>query len=118
MRLEVKGEDYTLKNTFGEINFTVDEDGISVFGVFVSKKRRGIGTSLVKELEKFALANELQRIYVPATPSREAITFWLKLGYHYVSPEDKIIGDDLMKYEDPECIIETESGIILLKKDI
>lgn len=116
MHIEVNGDEYTLNNAFGKISFTVDEDTISVLGIFVQKKRCGIGTSLVKQIEEFAVAKGWDRILVPATPSKEAMAFWLKLGYQYVFSEDKIIGNSIMANEDSEYFIDTDSGIILLEK--
>ena len=48
-------EEYIIKHTFGQINFNIDEDTISVLLLSVSKKRCGIGTSLAKKLEEFAI---------------------------------------------------------------
>jgi len=118
MYIEVSGEDYTLKDTFGEINFTVDEDTISVLHLSVSKKRCGIGTSLAKKLEEFAITKKVKLILVPSTPSKEALAFWMKLDYQYTFTEDKNIGNYILSHKDSEYFHDTESGIILLEKNI
>lgn len=71
---------------------TLDNEGISVFRSLLSKKRGGIGSALVKKLEIFRLQRTVQEITVPSTPSKEALSFWLARGYHYVFPEDSNIG--------------------------
>lgn len=105
-----------MKSEQGEVEFAIDNDGISIFQTFVSKKRCGIGSALVKKLEDFCLERNIRKIKVPSTPSKEALSFWLARGYYYVFSEDGDIGQIILNSQDPEKIEETDSGIILLEK--
>ncbi len=49
-----------LSSNLGEIAFDIDDDSISVLGISVSKRRCGIGSGLVKELEKFAIKQDIK----------------------------------------------------------
>lgn len=116
IQMEIEGECGVVKSAQGEIEFTLDNESISVFQMFVLKKRCGIGSALVKRLENFCLQQDIQKITVPSTPSKEAVAFWLARGYHYVFSEDSNIGDQILNSLYPEKIEETDSGIILLEK--
>jgi GNAT superfamily N-acetyltransferase len=118
MDVEVDERNCLLKCENGRLDFTLDEETISVFQVFASEERQGIGSSLVTRLEKFASERRLKNIIVPVTPSKQALSFWLKMGYEYVWQEDKIWGDEILKNQDCKSIVDTGSGIILLRKKI
>ena len=105
-----------VKSAQGEIQFVIDNDGISVFQTFVLKRRNGIGSALVERLEDFCLQRNIRKITVPSTPSKEALSFWVARGYHYVFSGDSDIGYTILNSQDPEKIEETDSGIILLEK--
>lgn len=105
-----------MKSAHGEIEFTLDNEGISVFQIFVLNKRCGIGSALVKRLEDFCLQRNIRRTIVPSTPSKEALSFWLARGYHYVFSGDSDIGHTILDSENSEKIGETDSGIIVLEK--
>jgi len=118
MDIRIYEEFGTVSSDFGEIEFVIDEDYISIFQIFVVKKRCGIGSNLLKKLEEFAIERGLRKIVVPVTPSKLALSFWLKAGYRYVFPEDIVIGNEIIKGEDLEKIRDTDSGIILLEKEL
>jgi len=118
MDVEVDERNCLLKCEDGRLDFTLDEETISVFQVSASKERQGIGSSLVMRLEKFAAERRLKNIIVPVTPSNQALSFWLKMGYEYVWQEDRILGDEILKNRDCKSIMNTDSGIILLRKKI
>ena len=105
-----------VKSAQGEIQFVIDNDGISVFQTFVLKRRNGIGSALVERLEDFCLQRNIRKITVPSTPSKEALSFWVARGYYYVFSGDSDIGHTILNSQDPEKIEETDSGIILLEK--
>jgi len=105
-----------IKSAQGEIEFTTDNDKVSIFQIFVLKKRCGIGSALVEKLEDFCLQRNIRKITVPSTPSKEALSFWLASGYYHVFSEDSNIGNTILNSQDPEKIEETDSGIVLLEK--
>jgi len=105
-----------VSSEFGEIEFVIDEDCISIFQIFVMKKRCGIGSNLLRKLEEFAIERNMRKIVVPVTPSKLALSFWLKAGYRYVFPEEMVMGNEVLKEEDLEKIRDTHSGIVLLEK--
>lgn len=104
----------------GEIDFEIDEESISVFQIYVSSKRCGIGTKLVKELERSALEKHLKSIIVPATPSGEALSFWVKMGYGFTFSEDRDVANWILNSSilNTGRVFNTDSGIILLSKKI
>ncbi|MEW6162983.1 MAG: hypothetical protein AB1606_06700 [Nitrospirota bacterium] len=116
IQTQIDGEWGIVKSVQGEIEFTIDNDDISVFQISVFKKRCGIGSALVERLEDFCLQRNIRKITVPSTPSKEALSFWLTRGYDYVFPEDSDMGQTILNSQDPEKIEETDSGVILLEK--
>lgn len=118
IQIQIDGEWGIMKSEQGEVEFAIDNDGISIFQTFVSKKRCGVGSALVKKLEDFCLERNIQKITVPSAPSKEALSFWLASGYYYVFSEDRDIGQIILNSQDPEKIEETDSGIILLEKTV
>lgn len=118
MKIQIDEENYIIKCDIGKIEFAIDDESLSVFQVFTLRKRCGVCSSLVKKLEEFASQRRLRNIIVPATPSKQALSFWLKMGYCYLFPEDNIIGNQILNKEDPEEIQDTDSGVILLEKTV
>jgi GNAT superfamily N-acetyltransferase len=116
IQIQLDGEWGIIKSAQGEIEFTSDNDGVSIFQIFVLNKRCGIGSALVERLEDFCLQRNIRRTIVPSTPSKEALSFWLASGYHYVFSEDSDIGHTILDSENPEKIGETDFGIILLER--
>ena len=114
--IQINKEVGILSSNRGEIAFDIDDDSISVLGISVFKRRCGIGSGLVKELEKFAIKQGIKAIVVPATPTKTALSFWLKAGYNYVFPEDAAIGNGILKEEEQGKIRDTDSGVIVLEK--
>lgn len=110
----------TENGILGEIDFEVEEESVSVFQIYVSSKRRGIGTKLVKELESIALRKNLKSIIVPVTPSKEALSFWVKMEYGFTFSEDVDVADRILNSSASNAgkIFNTDSGIILLSKKI
>ena len=84
MDVEIDEKNCLLKCGNGRLDFALDEETISVFQIFTPKERQGIGSSLVTTLEKFAIERKAKNIIVPVTPSKQALPFWLKVGYEYV----------------------------------
>lgn len=118
MDIKVDERNCLLKCENGRLDFALDEETISIFQIFTSEERQGVGSSLVARLEKFAVERRLKSIVVPATPSKQALSFWLKMGYEYVWQEDKIRGDEILGNQDYRSIVDTDSGIVLLRKRI
>jgi len=110
----------TKRGMFGEIDFEIDEESISVFQIHVSPKRRGTGTKLVKKIENLAIRKHLKSVVVPATPSEEVLSFWIKMGYGFIFSEDKDVANRILNSSglDMGQIVNTDSGIILLSKKI
>jgi GNAT superfamily N-acetyltransferase len=118
IQIQIDEESRIVKSAHGEIDFTVDDDGISIFQIFVHRKLCGIGSALIERLENFCLQRNFRKITVPSTPSKEALSFWLAKGYNYVFAEDYAIGNAILNNQYQEEIVDTDSGIILLEKMI
>ena len=108
----------TEKGILGEIDFKIEEEFISVFQIYSFPKRCGIGTKLVEIMENLALGKNIKSIIVPVTPSKEALSFWLKMGYKFSFNDDRYIANRILNssYFNMVEIFDTDSGIILLKK--
>jgi GNAT superfamily N-acetyltransferase len=118
MHIKVDEKNCLLECKNGQLDFSLDEETISVFQIFALEEQQGIGSSLVARLEEFAVERGLKSIIVPVTPSKQALSFWLRMGYEYVWQEDKILGDEILRNQDCRRIVDTDSGIILLNKKI
>ena len=69
----------------GRVHFnTSDEAQIRYMAVDDNFKRRGIGSEIVTELEKYALSKKAETITLNAREN--AISFYLSLGYSEVCP--------------------------------
>jgi GNAT superfamily N-acetyltransferase len=118
MDIKMDEKNHVLECQKGRLDFCVDEETISIFQIVASEERQGFGSSLVTRLEEFAVERRLKEIVVPVTPSKQALSFWLKMGYEYVWQEDRILGDEILGNQDSKNIVDTDSGIILLNKKI
>jgi len=103
---------------FGHIYFDINDSEMSIFDLYVSKSKRrnGIGSKLIKQLEEYAVAHNVKKIIVPATPSKESLLFWGKHGYSTVFPEDEVFIDHINIELDDKKIFDTPSGVIVLEK--
>jgi GNAT superfamily N-acetyltransferase len=119
MQIMMDLQNGSLKCKFAQIDFSIDENEMSIFQIFVTTnyRRKGIGSALVKKLEEFAMRTALRRIVVSATPSRQALSFWKKAGYSYAFPEEINLERKVLGTQDPKYIEDTESGVIVLAKD-
>ena len=90
----------------------------TIVGISVprSHRRKGIGTALVRALEDASRGKGLQRLVVPSTPSRQALSFWLSCGFSYVFPEDACCQKRILCSQSPEDIFDNGAGVILLHK--
>lgn len=110
----------TLTCKCGRVDFAIEDAEMSIFQIFIcnNHRRKGIGLSLVKKLEEFASRIGLRRIVVPVSPSRQALSFWKKIGYSYVFPEDRDLEGKVLADGNPQRIESTGSGVIVHKKVI
>lgn len=69
-----------------DVRFNYDERRCELYNIEIpsSLRRMGIGTRIVRELEKMAREFGLESVYVPA--EHESVFFWLKLGYSFANP--------------------------------
>lgn len=74
---------------YGKLDFSFDENTAIINAISVYSKRRGIGTRLVNTFEMLVQEKELTFIEVPASPTKEAISFWKSLGFKPSLDEDK-----------------------------
>lgn len=102
---------------YGKLDFSLSEDAAIINAISVYAKRIRIGTRLVNECEILAHQNGLKIIEVPASPTKEAILFWKKLGYKPHSGEDKYwVNKIIRSYK--ESSWETSQGVVVMTKQI
>lgn len=116
LRLDVQAG--ILESPMGKLQFTAEEAIAEICGIEVKHRRRGIGTELVSHFEEFCRARGVTAVLVPASPTKMAISFWLKNGFScYFSDDEKLI-DRILKKRKLEQLTNTDSGIIALRKEL
>lgn len=72
-----KGSEY-----LGLITYYIEGDSCEIISLNSTVKRRGVGTALVKAVEKVAKAKKCKRIWVITTNDNiDALCFWQKIGF-------------------------------------
>jgi hypothetical protein len=74
---------------YGDLNYDVDGETAIVQAISVYRTGQGIGRKLVELFEESVLKENVECVLVPATPSKEAVSFWMKMKYKPSSNEDK-----------------------------
>ncbi len=116
--LVICNNEFSFTNKGGEIHFIVDEDCINIGEISVTDKRRGIGTRLVKKVEKLARQKNIERIDVPVSPRKEALLFWEQLNYQCAFDEDIPVKNEILQSNDDTALWDTDSGVVVMTKHL
>lgn len=107
-------------DSYGELEFTFEEDGVVLERLFVKEKYRGIGIAraLLNYLEEHMREKNLAHIITPVIIDRDTVLAFERLGF-IGCEEDDIIGiEELRKGISKEENIKQYQGIIMMCKDI
>ena len=77
---------------YGHLDYDIDGEDATVYAINVYRTGEGIGTKLVELFEDAVLKEKANYVSVPATPSKEAISFWKKMKYKPSGDDDKLLG--------------------------
>ncbi|GMO15876.1 MAG: hypothetical protein Pg6A_02130 [Termitinemataceae bacterium] len=115
---DIQVDDYRVFCDDGWLEYSLDDDSAVIMAIDVSCPGIGIGTALVREFERMALAENCITVSVPVSLTSGAISFWSKIGYKPVSDEDEqrmdeiINSDDFDPDDDSQGVIEFEKILV------
>ncbi len=101
---------------YGDLNYDVDGDTAIVQAISVYRTGQGIGRKLVELFEDSVLKENVECVLVPATPSKEAISFWKKMKYKPSTDEDKYWSRRITQSW-KESTWDTPQGVVVMEKD-
>lgn len=119
VELEITIDETVISCEYGELEYSFDDDYASVNAISVSysRTREGIGTQLVNRLETIALENGIKLIEVPCSPTREAILFWISVGYSPTTKEERQwVRKISNSYREERW--DTPSGVVVMSKKL
>jgi hypothetical protein len=102
---------------YGELEYSLDEKTVIVNSINVYLTRNKIGSRLVGELESRFNNLNFDNVEVPASPTKEAISFWKSLGYRPLSDDDKYWARKIIRsYK--ESSWDTPQGVVVMQKPL
>lgn len=101
---------------YGDLNYDVDGETAIVQAISVYRTGQGIGRKLVELFEETVLKENANCAFVPATPSKEAISFWKKMKYKPSSAEDKYWARRITNSW-KESTWDTPQGVVVMEKN-
>jgi ribosomal protein S18 acetylase RimI-like enzyme len=100
---------------YGDLDYDVDGDTATVQAISVYRTGQGIGRKLVELFEDSILKENVECVLVPATPSKEAISFWKKMNYKPSGQDDKYWARKIINSW-KESTWDTPQGVIVMEK--
>ncbi len=101
---------------YGDLDYDVDGETAIVCAISVYKTGQGIGRKLVELFEDAVLKENAKSAVVPATPSKEAISFWKKMKYKPSTADDKYWARRITQSW-KESTWDTPQGVVVMEKD-
>jgi hypothetical protein len=101
---------------FGDLNYDIDGEMAIVNSISVYRTGQGIGRKLVELFENEAVKENAKFAVVPASPTKEAVSFWKKMKYKPSSDDDKYWARRIINSW-KEGHWETTSGVVVMEKD-
>ncbi len=102
---------------YGELEFSIEQDEVILNSISVYAKRMGVGKSLDNKLEYLVKLQGFKIIVVPASPTKEAVSFWKKIGYNHSDVDDKYWINKII-LSDKETPWATSQGVVVMIKHI
>lgn len=101
---------------YGDLNYDVDGETAIVQAISVYRTGQGIGRKLVELFEESVLKENVECVLVPATASKEAVSFWMKMKYKPSSNEDKYWARKITNSW-KESTWDTPQGVVVMEKN-
>jgi GNAT superfamily N-acetyltransferase len=105
-----------------EYDYTIEEDTfcINSLNVDKSKRRQGLGTSLLQDIEKIAKKENCNAIVVPSDLSKIALSFWQKNNFIPQDVADNAIINKVVNSNRKENFIFDFDGVsvVMLQKEL
>ena len=98
------------------MDYDIDGDTAIVQAISVYRTGQGIGRKLVELFEDAVLKENATSAYVPATPSKEAISFWKKMNYKPSGDDDKYWVRRITQSW-KESTWDTPQGVVVMEKE-
>ncbi|MDX1957166.1 MAG: GNAT family N-acetyltransferase [Leptospiraceae bacterium] len=117
VKLDIVIEETMISCEYGELEYSIDGDYASVNAISVYRTREGIGTQLVDQFESLIKENKIKLVEVPCSPTKEAVLFWMSLGYEPTTKEDKKWANKISRsYRENGWKI--PSGVVIMSKKL
>ena len=100
---------------YGDLDYDIDGDTAIVQAISVYRTGEGIGRKLVELFEDAVIKENATNAYVPASPTKEAVSFWKAMGYKPSGAEDKYWARKIVNGW-KESSWETESGVVVMER--
>lgn len=101
---------------YGDLDYDIDGDTAIVQAISVYRTGEGIGRKLVELFEDVIIKENATYAYVPASPTKEAVSFWKAMNYKPCGADDKRWARKIINGW-KESTWDTESGVVLMEKD-
>ncbi len=101
---------------YGDLDYDIDGDTAIVQAISVYRTGQGIGRKLVELFEDAVLKENATSAYVPATPSKEVISFWKKMKYKPSGDDDKYWARKIINGWQ-ESTWDTPQGVVVMEKN-
>ena len=101
---------------YGHLDYDIDGEDATVYAINVYRTGQGIGRKLVELFEDAVLKENATSAYVPATPSKEAISFWKKMKYKPSGDDDKYWARRITQSW-KEITWDTPQGVVVMEKE-
>ena len=75
---------------FGDLDYDIDGEYATVQAISVYRTGQGIGRKLVELFEERAITENAKGVLVPASPTKEAVSFWKAMNYKPSGEDDNI----------------------------
>lgn len=100
---------------FGNLDYDIDGDTAIVQAISVYRTGKGIGRKLVELFEDVALKENTQFALAPASPTKEAVSFWKAMKYKPSGEDDKHWARKIVNGW-KESAWDTPSGVVVMEK--
>lgn len=101
---------------YGTLDYDIDGESAIVMAISVYRTGEGVGRKLVELFEDVALKENAKFAVVPASPTKEAVSFWKKMKYKPSGDDDKYWARRIVNGW-KEGHWETTSGVAVMEKD-
>lgn len=115
-RIEYEVTENKIYCDHGDLEYYIDDENAIVNAISVYRTGEGIGRKLVELFENEALKENIKFAIVPASPTKEAISFWIKMNYRPSTEDDKYWAKEIINGW-KESAWDTPQGVVVMEKN-